>query len=242
MTPSPATPVVHVIDDDASIRAGLADLLESVSLKTHVFASVQDFLAHPRDDDAPACLVLDVRMPGQSGVDFHQQMDSLGIRMPVIFITGHGDIAMGVKAIKDGAVDFLTKPFRDQDLLDAIQAALERDRLRLDQAQHMRSIQALWSTLTPGERDVIELALDGYLNKQTAARLGVKEITVKTRRARAMKKLGVSSILDVMRMAHEMRGDIPHHVVDAAAPQITGQRPGTVVPGPVRSGYYLPKP
>lgn len=205
MTPSPAAPVVHVIDDDASIRAGLADLLESVSLKTHVFASVQDFLAHPRDDEAPACLVLDVRMPGQSGTDFHQQMDSLGVRMPVIFITGHGDIAMGVKAIKDGAVDFLTKPFRDQDLLDAIQAALERDRLRLAQDNHVGWIQNRWSTLTPGERDVIDLALGGYLNKQTAEKLAIKEITVKTRRSRAMKKLGASSILDVARMALELK-------------------------------------
>ncbi|MEN5147470.1 response regulator transcription factor [Brevundimonas diminuta] len=207
MTQTSAAPVVHVIDDDASIRAGLADLLESVSLKTHVFASVQDFLAHPRDDETPACLVLDVRMPGQSGVDFHQQMDSLGIRMPVIFITGHGDIAMGVKAIKDGAVDFLTKPFRDQDLLDAIQAALERDRHRLEQEAAAASLQERWDTLTQGERDVLERALAGYLNKQTAAELGVKEITVKTRRARAMKKLGASSILEVMRISLKMQNN-----------------------------------
>lgn len=204
MTPSPATPVVHVIDDDASIRAGLADLLESVSLKTHVFASVQDFLAHPRDDETPACLVLDVRMPGQSGVDFHQQMDSLGIRMPVIFITGHGDIAMGVKAIKDGAVDFLTKPFRDQDLLDAIQAALERDRLRLEQEAAAASLHGRWNELTPGEQDVVRLVVRGQLNKQIAAELDVKEITIKVRRAKAMKKMAAASLVDLVRMVDEL--------------------------------------
>lgn len=200
MTQAPDVPIVHVIDDDASIRAGLADLLESVSLKTHVFASVQDFLAHPRDDDAPACLVLDVRMPGQSGVDFHQQMDSLGVRMPVIFITGHGDIAMGVKAIKDGAVDFLTKPFRDQDLLDAIQAALERDRLRLEREGAAASLQARWNALTPGEQDVVRLVVRGQLNKQIAAELDVKEITIKVRRAKAMKKMAADSLVDLVRM------------------------------------------
>lgn len=204
MTPSPAAPVVHVIDDDASIRAGLADLLESVSLKTHVFASVQDFLAHPRDDEAPACLVLDVRMPGQSGTDFHQQMDSLGVRMPVIFITGHGDIAMGVKAIKDGAVDFLTKPFRDQDLLDAIQAALERDRLRLEQEGAAASLQERWDALTPGEQDVVRLVVRGQLNKQIAAELDVKEITIKVRRAKAMKKMAADSLVDLVRMVDEL--------------------------------------
>ena len=204
MTQAPDVPIVHVIDDDASIRAGLADLLESVSLKTHVFASVQDFLAHPRDDDAPACLVLDVRMPGQSGVDFHQQMDSLGIRIPVIFITGHGDIAMGVKAIKDGAIDFLTKPFRDQDLLDAIQAALERDRLRLKQDAAAASLQERWNALTPGEQDVVRLVVRGQLNKQIAAELDVKEITIKVRRAKAMKKMAADSLVDLVRMVDEL--------------------------------------
>lgn len=197
-------PTVHVIDDDASIRAGLADLLESVCLKARVFASVQDFLAHPRDDDGPSCLVLDVRMPGQSGVDFHQQMESLDIRMPVIFITGHGDIAMGVKAIKDGAVDFLTKPFRDQDLLDAIQAALQHDRVRLEQESIVSALQTRWNELTPGERDVVRLVVRGQLNKQIAAELNVKEITVKVRRAKAMKKMAADSLADLVRMVHEL--------------------------------------
>lgn len=207
MTQSPAAvavPTVHVIDDDPSMRAGLADLLESVSLKANVFASVQDFMDFVRDDDSPSCLVLDVRMPGQSGTDFHQQMDSLGVRMPVIFITGHGDIAMGVKAIKDGAADFLTKPFRDQDLLDAIQAALERDRLRLEQEAAAASLQERWDTLTPGEQDVVRLVVRGQLNKQIAAELDVKEITIKVRRAKAMKKMAADSLVDLVRMVDEL--------------------------------------
>lgn len=199
----PSAPTVYVIDDDASLRAGLADLLDSVSLNTRVFASVQDFLAERRGD-GPGCLILDVRMPGQSGTDFHQQMDRLGVHLPVIFITGHGDIAMGVKAIKDGAVDFLTKPFRDQDLLDAVQIALERDRQRLAQAVSSASLQDRWRSLTPGERDVVRLVVRGQLNKQVAAELDVKEITVKVRRAKSMKKMGAASLADLVRMIDEL--------------------------------------
>ena len=199
----PSAPTVYVIDDDASLRAGLADLLDSVSLNTHVFASVQDFLNEPRGD-GPGCLILDVRMPGQSGTDFHQQMDRLGVHLPVIFITGHGDIAMGVKAIKDGAVDFLTKPFRDQDLLDAVQVALERDRQRLVQAVSTSSLQDRWRSLTPGEREVVRLVVRGQLNKQIAAELDVKEITVKVRRAKSMKKMGAASLADLVRMIDEL--------------------------------------
>lgn len=203
MTPDQPAPTVYVIDDDASLRASLADLLDSVSLHTRVFASVQDFLAAPRGE-GPACLILDVRMPGQSGTDFHQQMERLGVRLPVIFITGHGDIAMGVKAIKDGAVDFLTKPFRDQDLLDAVQVALERDRQRLVQAVSTSSLQDRWRSLTPGERDVVRLVVRGQLNKQIAAELDVKEITVKVRRAKSMKKMGAASLTDLVRMTDEL--------------------------------------
>lgn len=203
MTPDQAASTVYVIDDDASLRAGLADLLDSVSLNTRVFASVQDFLNEPRGD-GPGCLILDVRMPGQSGTDFHQQMDRLGVHLPVIFITGHGDIAMGVKAIKDGAVDFLTKPFRDQDLLDAVQIALERDRQRLAQVVSSASLQDRWRSLTPGERDVVRLVVRGQLNKQVAAELNVKEITVKVRRAKSMKKMGAASLTDLVRMIDEL--------------------------------------
>ncbi|WP_312686848.1 response regulator transcription factor [Brevundimonas nasdae] len=203
MTSDQPAPTVYVIDDDASLRASLGDLLDSVSLHTRVFASVQDFLAAPRGE-GPACLILDVRMPGQSGTDFHQQMERLGVRLPVIFITGHGDIAMGVKAIKDGAVDFLTKPFRDQDLLDAVQVALERDRQRLAQAVSTSSLHDRWRSLTPGERDVVRLVVRGQLNKQIAAELDVKEITVKVRRAKSMKKMGAASLTDLVRMTDEL--------------------------------------
>lgn len=203
MTPDQPAPTVYVIDDDASLRASLADLLDSVSLHTRVFASVQDFLVAPRGE-GPACLILDVRMPGQSGTDFHQQMERLGVRLPVIFITGHGDIAMGVKAIKDGALDFLTKPFRDQDLLDAVQVALERDRQRLAQAVSTSSLQDRWRSLTPGERAVVRLVVRGQLNKQIAAELDVKEITVKVRRAKSMKKMGAASLTDLVRMTDEL--------------------------------------
>lgn len=199
----PSAPTVYVIDDDASLRAGLADLLDSVSLNTRVFASVQDFLAEPRGD-GPGCLILDVRMPGQSGTDFHQQMDRLGVHLPVIFITGHGDIAMGVKAIKDGAVDFLTKPFRDQDLLDAVQVALGRDRHRLDQDIIQSSLLERWESLTPGERDVARLVVRGELNKQIAAQLDVQEITVKVRRAKTMKKMNAGSLADLVRMVDDL--------------------------------------
>ncbi len=203
MTSDQPAPTVYVIDDDASLRASLGDLLDSVSLHTRVFASVQDFLAAPRGE-GPACLILDVRMPGQSGTDFHQQMERLGVRLPVIFITGHGDIAMGVKAIKDGAVDFLTKPFRDQELLDAVQVALERDRQRLAQAVSTSSLQDRWRSLTPGEREVVRLVVRGQLNKQIAAELDVKEITVKVRRAKSMKKMGAASLTDLVRMTDEL--------------------------------------
>lgn len=203
MTSDQPALTVYVIDDDASLRASLGDLLDSVSLHTRVFASVQDFLAAPRGE-GPACLILDVRMPGQSGTDFHQQMERLGVRLPVIFITGHGDIAMGVKAIKDGAVDFLTKPFRDQDLLDAVQVALERDRQRLVQAVSTSSLQDRWRSLTPGEREVVRLVVRGQLNKQIAAELDVKEITVKVRRAKSMKKMGAASLTDLVRMTDEL--------------------------------------
>lgn len=197
MTHSTQTRTVYVVDDDASIRAGLKDLLDSVSLATHVFATTHDFLSHPRAE-APSCLILDIRMPGQSGTDFYRQMQRLEILMPVIFITGHGDIAMGVKAIKDGAADFLTKPFRDQDLLDAVHAALERDRLRLERDQASRSLQERWRSLTPGERDVVLRVVRGELNKQIAAALDIQEITVKVRRAKAMKKMEAGSLAELV--------------------------------------------
>ncbi|MUO78700.1 response regulator [Agrobacterium vitis] len=192
-------PVVYVIDDDASVRAALEDLLASVGLAVCAYGSTQEFMATPLAN-APGCLVLDVRMPGQSGLEFHQQMAKLGIRLPVIFITGHGDIPMSVKAMKNGAIEFLTKPFRDQDLLDAIQQGIENDRAqrRLD---HLSSgLRELWQTLTPGEREVMELVVQGRLNKQIAGDLGVSEITVKVRRAQLMRKLNAKSVADLVRI------------------------------------------
>lgn len=193
-------PVVYIIDDDRSMRVALDDLFASVSLRAVAFASVQDFLAHPRPV-GPACLVLDVRMPGQSGTDFHLRMHELGLHIPVIFITGHGDIAMGVKAIKNGAVDFLTKPFRDHDLLDAVHKAIALDQRRLEQSNIAAIINARWQSLNQGERDVFRLVIQGLMNKQIAGELDVKEVTVKVRRARVMQKMQAASLAELIRMA-----------------------------------------
>lgn len=193
------SPIVYVIDDDHSVRVALEDLFASVGLGVMTFASIREFLDHPRTEQ-PACIVLDVRMPGQSGTDFHLQMPSLGIRHPVIFITGHGDIAMGVKAIKNGAVEFLSKPFRDQELLDAVHQALDRDQQRLKQDGVMAELHGRLQSLTSGERDVLELVVQGLLNKQIAAQLDVKEITVKVRRAHVMQKMQASSLAELVRI------------------------------------------
>lgn len=197
-------PVVYIVDDDHSVRAALQDLFASVTLDAMAFSSIREFLEHPRTA-GPACLVLDVRMPAQSGMDFYLQMDSLGLRMPVIFITGHGDIAMGVRAIKDGAVDFLTKPFRDHDLLDAVHTAIARDQQRLRQEEIHSELQHRWESLNTGERDVLRLVVRGLLNKQIAAELSVKEITVKVRRARVMQKMRAASFADLVRMADQLK-------------------------------------
>lgn len=197
-------PLVHVIDDDASVRAALEDLFSSVGLQAQTHASVQAFLAAPRPD-LPGCLVLDVRMPGQSGLDFHREMASLGIRLPVVFITGHGDVAMSVGAMKRGAVDFLTKPFREQDLLDAIHQAVQRDRQRRAREQSHGALQARWSSLSEGEREVMALVVEGLLNKQAADRLGLSEVTVKVRRGNVMRKMEADSLADLVRMAEALK-------------------------------------
>ncbi|MBD9627033.1 response regulator transcription factor [Ensifer sp. ENS06] len=198
--------VVYVVDDDRSVRASLADLFSSVGLDALTFESVKEFVDHSLET-RPACLVLDVRMPGQSGIDFQQRMAGLGLRMPVIFITGHGDIAMGVKAIKDGAFEFLSKPFRDQELLDAVHQALERDQHRLQHDAEVEELRSRMLSLSSGERDVFELVVQGQLNKQIAAKLDVKEVTVKVRRAHVMQKMQARSLADLVRMfdrlAHE---------------------------------------
>ncbi|HEL2979812.1 TPA: response regulator transcription factor [Stenotrophomonas maltophilia] len=199
-------PIVYVVDDDPSVRAALEDLLASMGLQVRAFASTQAFLEHELED-APACLVLDVRMPGQSGLEFHRTMGSHGLQLPVVFITGHGDIAMGVNAIKDGAIEFLTKPFRDQELLDAIHKGIEIDRQRRRDGEALEALQQRWNTLNPGERDVVDGVVRGRLNKQIAGDLGVSEITVKVRRAQVMRKMGARTLVDLVRMYDRLQAD-----------------------------------
>ena len=192
--------IVFVVDDDASLREALKSLLRSVGLRVEVFGSGADFLKVKLPDVA-ACLVLDVRLPGVSGLDFQAELAKADIHIPIIFITGHGDIPMTVRAMKAGAVEFLTKPFRDQDLLDAVQIALERDRQRRAQDKTVHEVRAHFEALTPREQEVIGFVTAGLMNKQIAAELGVSEITVKVHRGNVMKKMGARSLADLVRMA-----------------------------------------
>ncbi|HEL3779131.1 response regulator transcription factor [Stenotrophomonas forensis] len=201
-------PLVYVIDDDPSVRAALEDLLASMGLQVRAFASTQAFLDHELED-APACLVLDVRMPGQSGLEFHRSMGTHGLQLPVVFITGHGDIAMGVNAIKDGAIEFLTKPFRDQELLDAIHKGIEIDRQRRRDGEALDALQQRWNTLNAGEREVVDGVVRGRLNKQIAGDLAVSEITVKVRRAQVMRKMGARNLVDLVRMYDRLQAGTP---------------------------------
>ncbi|ODS67450.1 MAG: DNA-binding response regulator [Acidovorax sp. SCN 68-22] len=196
-------PIVYIVDDDSSVRAALEDLLASVELRSLTFGSAKEFLAHTMED-VPGCLVLDVRMPGLSGMDFHRQMTELGIGLPVVFITGHGDIAMGVEAMKNGAIEFLTKPFRDQSLLDAIHSGIEKDSERRKSAARTSELQARWASLTAGEQDVTRLVVQGLLNKQIASRLNISEITVKVRRGHAMRKMQASSLAELVRITEKL--------------------------------------
>ena len=197
--------IVYLLDDDASVRAAVDDLLASVGLAVRSFASAAEFWQFWQSDgqdadERPACLVLDIRMPGQSGMEFRRQMLDQGVQLPTIFITGHGDIRMGVEAMKTGAIEFLTKPFRDQDLIDAIQQGIARDRLRRAGDLARQQTQARWLQLSRGEQDVVRLVVRGWLNKQIAAELSVSEITVKVRRAQAMRKMEADSLADLVRM------------------------------------------
>jgi FixJ family two-component response regulator len=196
-------PVVFVIDDDPAIREALDSLLRSVGLEVRCFGSVAEFLAAPRPD-MPSCLVLDVRLPGKSGMDFQKELAHSEAPLPVIIMTGHGDIAMSVQAMKTGAVDFLPKPFREQDLLDAIAAALEKDRLRRARSAELDTLRERLATLSEGERSVVALVVLGRLNKQIAGDLGVSEITVKVRRARAMRKMQAGSLAELIKMAGKL--------------------------------------
>ena len=193
-------PIVYVVDDDADVRDGLKALFESVGLRCEVFSSATQFLTR-KAPEVVSCLVLDVRLPGLSGLDVQAQLAEAEISIPVVFITGHGDIPMTVKAMKAGAVEFLTKPFREQELLDAVRAALQRDRIRRDSEDEIRDLRTRFETLSAREREIVALVTAGLMNKQAAAKLGVSEVTVKVHRHNAMQKLGARSVADLVRIA-----------------------------------------
>jgi FixJ family two-component response regulator len=197
-------PIVFVIDDDRMIRDGLQSLIRSVGLRVETFASAQDFLGTKRPD-TPACLVLDVRMPGLSGLDLQLKLRDAGIPIPVIFITGHGDIPMSVRAMKEGAHEFLTKPVRGQDLLDAVQKALASDRELRQERREANEIRARFESLTPREKEVLELVVAGFLNKQIADQLRMSELTVKTHRAHVMEKTQAESLAHLVRMSEKLK-------------------------------------
>jgi FixJ family two-component response regulator len=197
-------PVVFVVEDDVSMRRALTNLFQSVGLEVQVFGSASEMLRNKLPDVA-SCLVLDIRLPGLSGLDFQTELTRANIQIPIIFMTGHGDIPMSVRAMKGGAVDFLTKPFRDQDMLDAVVTAIERDRQRRETDKVIADLQALLETLTPREREILALVSSGLMNKQVAAELGLAEITVKIHRGHIMKKMGAKSLADLVRKA-EMLG------------------------------------
>jgi FixJ family two-component response regulator len=189
--------MVYIVDDEDAVRRALGGLLQSVGLSVETFASSQDFMASPRQN-APSCLILDIRLRGENGLEFQDTMGRTGLRMPVVFITGHGDIEMSVKAMKAGAMDFLTKPFREQDVLDAVSRALAKDRERLCDERFIGSLRAAYESLTPREREVASFVLAGLLNKQIAAKMNLSEITVKMHRGQVMKKLSARSVVELV--------------------------------------------
>jgi FixJ family two-component response regulator len=201
---SPAAPTVFIIDDDRGVRQAIHDLVESVGLRAESFATGEEFLG-TRQIGRPSCLVLDVRLPQMSGLDFQRRLAEAGMQIPIIFVTAHGDIPMSVRALKSGAVEFLTKPFRDQDLLDAIQQALERDRIAQQQQAEIHDLQKRHHSLTAREQEVMILVVAGLLNKQIASEIGASEATVKVHRGNVMHKMQAGSVVDLVRMADKLK-------------------------------------
>jgi FixJ family two-component response regulator len=203
-----SVPVVYILDDDESMRSALSSLFRSIGLRVETFDSSQAFLAFPKCE-APSCLVLDVRLRGESGLAFQDELAKTGLRMPIVFMTGHGDIAMTVKAMKAGAVDFFAKPFREQDMLDAVSNALTRDGERLAAERSTASLRAAYESLTPREREVLEFVVTGMLNKQIASAMNLSEITVKIHRGQVMKKMGARSVAELVRQAEALHVKAP---------------------------------
>ena len=196
-------PIVFVVDDDASVREAVQRLIASVGLRVETFGSTREFLAAKRPD-APACLVLDVRLPDTSGLELQRDLTAADIHIPIIFVTGHADVPMTVRAMKAGAVEFLTKPFRGQELLDAIQEAIAKDRVAWNERAQMSELRARYDSLTPREKEVLMLVASGLLNKQIGAELGTSELTIKTHRGRVMQKMGADSLADLVKMAEKI--------------------------------------
>jgi RNA polymerase sigma factor (sigma-70 family) len=196
-------PIVYIIDDDESVREGVADLLRSIGQRVQLFGSAQEFLESTRPD-APGCIVLDVRLPGPSGLEFQRRLIKSNIQFPIIFISGHGDIPMSVRAIKSGAIEFLTKPLNEQQLLDAVQAGIARDRRRRAEAKVVAELQERFESLTPREREILTLVVSGCRNKDIATQIGLSEMTVKVHRSHIMQKMRASTLVDLVRMADKL--------------------------------------